>query len=213
MSPRAWWDGVRRRFEALSSRDRRAIVIGVVIVVPALLWSGVVRPYLGALEDLKDRLATEQALLEREQRILRESPELPAKIEAARREITRLEARLVRAENPALAEAEISGRLERLARLNRVLLQEVRSITVSSTVSAPDGIVPLYLSVSGESDYEGVLDFLNDMEQDQLLLKVNEMSVGAVSAADDTGEDDRIGVQSGVLNFTAIVMAFMVEPI
>lgn len=213
MSPRTWWEGVRGRFEALSSRDHRAIVIGAVIVVPALLWSGIVKPYLGALEDLRDRLATEQALLEREQRILREAPELPTKIEAAYREITRLEARLVRVENPALAEAEISGRLERLARLNRVLLQEVRSITGSPMVSTPDGIVPLYLSVSGESDYEGVLDFFNEMEQDQLLMKVNELSVGPVSAGNDIGEDGRISIRSGVMRFTAVVMAFMVEPI
>ncbi len=212
MRPRAWWDRLRDRFESLSPRDRRAIVIGAIVLAPVLVWSGAVRPYRGALEDLQDRLAAERALLEREHGVVREAPELPARIKAAQRELTRLEQRLVRADNPALAEAEISARLERLARTNRVLLQEVRSITGSPLASASDGIMPVYLNVSGESDFEGVLDFFHGMEQDQLLMKINDISVGPVSAAGESRGGEGAGGQTGVMRFTAIVVAFMVEP-
>ncbi len=211
MSPRDLWDRIRGRLDTLSPRDRRALVIGAIILMPALAWSGVVQPWLGALEDLKDRLAAEQNLLAREHGILREAPDLPALIEVARSEIDRLETRLVRAENPAMAEAEVSSRLERLARVNRVLLQEVRSINGSPPGSAPDGIVPVYLRVSGESDFEGVLDFLRGVEQDQLLMKIDEVTLGPASAGGNSEDERRNGVQSGAMRFTTIVVAFMVE--
>jgi len=211
MSPRDLWDRIRSRLDTLSPRDRRALVIGAIILMPALAWSGVVQPWLGALEDLKDRLAAEQNLLAREHGILREAPDLPALIEAARSETDRLETRLVRAENPAMAEAEVSSRLERLARVNRVLLQEIRSINGSPPGSAPDGIVPVYLRVSGESDFEGVLDFLRGVEQDQLLMKIDEVTLGPVSTGGNSEDERRNGVQSGAMRFTTIVVAFMVE--
>ena len=211
MSPRNLWDGIRGRFDRLSPRDRRALVIGAIIVMPALAWAGVVQPWLGALEDLKGRLAVEQNLLAREHGILQEAPDLPALIEAARGETDRLEARLVRAENPATAEAEVSSRLERLARENRVLLQQVRSINGSPPGSAPDGITPVYLSVSGESDFEGVLDFLHEVEQNQLLMKIDGITLEPASAGGGSEDERRNGAQTGAMRFTAIVVAFMVE--
>ncbi len=211
MSPRTWWDRVRERFDTLSPRDRRAVVIGMVVLVPALIWAGVIQPYLGVLEDLHDRLAAEQALLSKEQGVVRAAPDLPARIETLRHEIDRLEMRLVRADNPALAEAALSAHLESLARLNRVLLQEVRSITGSPLGTASDGTVPVYLSVTGESDFEGVLGFLQEMEQARLLMKIDEVSIGTGSAAGEAGENGRAGAQTSVMRFTAIVVAFMRE--
>jgi hypothetical protein len=205
------WRRMKDRYRSLSPRDRRAIVIGAVILIPALTWSLLVQPYRATLEDLQDRLAAEQALWEREQAVVREASSLSDRIETTRLEITRLEMRLVRADNPALAETEITARLERLARTSRVLLKEVRSIPASPRLSAPAGVAPLFLSVSGESDFQGVLDFFRGVEQDHLLLGIDEISVGPAPAAGGAGGDDSNRVQSGVMRFSAVVVAFMFE--
>jgi hypothetical protein len=202
---------MRDRFRSLSPRDRRAIMIGAVVLVPALTWSVLVQPYRSTLEDLQDRLAAELALWEREQAVVREASSLSDRIETTRLEITRLEMRLVRADNPALAETEITARLERLARTSRVLLKEVRSIPASPRLSTPAGVVPLFLSVSGESDFQGVLDFLRGIEQDHLLLGIDEVSVGPAPATGGSGGEDASRVQSGAMRFSAVVVAFMFE--
>ncbi len=215
------WYRIRDLFAALSPRDRRAIVLGLMVLAPVLLWAGIVRPYLGSLDDLRSRLEVEQALLEREQRIVRNAPELSAGIESVREELERLQTRLVTADNPALAEAELSAHLEHLARSNRVLLQEVRSTTGSTPETDVDGTVPIYLSVSGESDFEGVLDFFTGIEQDRVLMKIGDVSLGPAPSAGESGNENRRGNQGGnqsgnqvdVVRFTAVVVAFMAEPV
>jgi hypothetical protein len=211
MSPWDIRDRLAARFGSLSPRDRRAIVLGAVIVIPALLWAGAVRPWLGRVEDVRDRLAAESNLLAREHGIIREAPALPAQIDAARDEIDRIEARLIRAENPAMAETGMTSRLERLARGNRVLLQEVRSIVGSPPGSLPDGIVPVYLSVTGESDFEGVLAFLNAVEQDEVRISIDGITLGPAPAGGESEGGRGNGVQPGAMKFTALVVSFMVE--
>jgi hypothetical protein len=210
MSVRGMWSRLRDRIAALSSRDRRALLIGAVIVVPLLAWAGVVRPYIRTLDDLRDRLAAEEALLVRERNVLRDAPNLPARLEAAGLDIAEVEACLISAANPALAEADITALLEVLARRNLVLLQEVRAITPPLAEEPPEGVLPIYLSVSGESDFEGVLDFLSEVEHHPLLMKIHSLSMepGAVEAA--SGRGGRGGAQIATMTFDVMLEAFMV---
>ena len=209
MNIRDMWIRLKDRYAILSRQDRRALVIGAVIVVPLLAWSGLVRPYLWAMEDLRDRLAAEQALLDRERNVLQDAPNLPARLEAAGQEITRLEAGLVTAANPALAEADLTALLELLARQNLVLLHEVRAITPPTTETAPEGVIPIFLNVSGESDFEGVLEFFNGVEHHPLLMRIHSMSVEPVAEEGGSGRGENARVQSGTMTFDVILEAFV----
>jgi len=211
MSARARWHRLTDLLRGLSSRDRRALLVGVALLAPALLWVAVVRPYVGALRDLQDRVASERALLEREKAVLAEAPTLPARLEVARLALSQWESRLVQSANPALAEAEVTALLEEVARQSLVLLQEARSIAAPPGTVAPDGLVPLRLSVRGESDFEGVLRFLSGMEQDGLLLRVVGLSVTPVAATGGGGRGGGAQVQAGTVSFVAIVESFLPE--
>ena len=203
----------------LSSRDRRALMVGAVVLVPALLWVAVVRPYRNLLADYSDRLATEQALLERERGLMREVPTLPDRLAEARSQLTRWNARFVQSANPALAEAEVTSLMESIARESRVLLQEVDALTLPPDVVAPKGLLPFRLSVRGESDFEGVLRFLHGVEQDALLLRIVGLSMEPVPVVIGGGGGGRGGnagrgggpppVQPGAMTFVVIVEAYV----
>lgn len=214
MSPRAAWDRIGDRFRALSRRDRRAVILGAMVVVPALTWIGLARPYLEVLEDLRDRAAAEHALLERELAVLREAPSFPGQMREARLALVRWDARFVRSPNLALAEAEVTSLLEAIARDSRVLLQEVGAMATgalgatAASDGSPEGLRPIRLSVRGESDFEGVLRFLHGMEENPLLLRIVGLSMRRAPQEGEGRGDDGERRQPGAMSFELIVEAF-----
>jgi hypothetical protein len=169
----------------LSPRDRRAVLLGLAVLLPALLWVAAVRPYRAALEDVRERTAAEQALLQRERALIatNAAPGALAELEAR---AERAALRLVSAANVPLAEAEVIGFLQELAQLSRVLLQELRGVEPRRTQAAaasaaasatPAALQPIRLALRGESDLEGVMMFLQRIEASPLLLRVTELSI------------------------------------
>lgn len=162
----------------ISGRDRRAVIIGLAVLLPALLWIVAVRPYRTAMADLNQRVDTERALLEREEALIAAAPDLPILAGQAREHSARATERLVSAANLPLAEAEVTAFLQDVALLSRVLLQEVRSVDAPRGEEESTGTIrPIRLAVRGESDMEGVLTFLQRIESSPLLLRVAELSI------------------------------------
>src|SRR5262249_31636362 len=67
------------KWSTMNSRDRRAVTIGGLVLLPALLFIWAVRPYQAALSDARDELATERATLARERAAIltaRKNPQL-----------------------------------------------------------------------------------------------------------------------------------------
>ena len=186
----------------IGGRDRRAVIIGLSVLVPALLWMTVVRPYVASRAELTERIAAERALLEREQALIDAAAELPAQVEQATERAQQSSQRLVRAANMPLAEAEVTRYLENVAQLSRVLLQEVRSVDPPRGEQDEEGYVrPLRLALRAESDLEGVLTFLQRIESSPLLLHVAELSIEP-SAQRDEG-------QPGAVQLTVLLHAFV----
>lgn len=167
------WLGLDR----LSSRDRRAVTLGLLVVVPGLLWMTVVRPYRAALSSARDQVAAERALLERERALLASGPRVLHELGKARRRAEGSEERLVSAANTALAEGELIDYLETVAALSRVLLEEIRTVPPPRGEVAPVGLQPLRLAVRGESDLEGILTFLETIETNPLLLRIGGLTL------------------------------------
>lgn len=213
--------GVARRLEGLSGRDRRAILVGLAILAPAIAWLGVVRPYRAVVLELREAVVVERELLARERALLREAPSLPDRIEAARLRLGRGEAGLVRSANLALAEAEVTGHLEGLARESRTLLLEARSVLPPPDSEPTPGLRPIRMELRGESDFEGVLEFVRRLEDDPLLLRMAALSLRPGGSARN-GDPPRTGQRgqqasdegpggSGVIGFVVVIEAFAPE--
>jgi hypothetical protein len=201
----------------LPHRDRRAILLGLAVLLPVLLYVAAVRPYRAALADVRDRIAAERALLEREETLVAHAGTLPPTVAALQERAAGAERRLVSAANVPLAEAEVTGFLEELAQLSRVLLQELRGVESrrggarSSARASRDqaenvgALRAIRLSVRGESDLEGVLTFLSRLENSPLLLRIAELSIEPQFEGTARTGDRR---PSGVVTFALIVEAF-----
>lgn len=165
------------RFRALSHKDRRALLIGSLLLLPPLFWIGVARPWMGAVTETRETVLQEAELLARERALMERGPTLPADLEKARLQLERKEARLLQSGNAALAEAAIASTIEEIARANNSLLLEVRGTARPRGEPEPLGLLPLRLNVRVESDFQGLLGFLHAMESDPLLIRLIGLSM------------------------------------
>lgn len=196
--------GTALGYQRLSTRDRRALFVGLAILLPALLWAGALRPYQRALLEVREHLAAERALLEREYELIARADELPHTMERARLAAHHAETRLVRAANAPLAEAEVTAYLEKMAALSRVLLDEIRGVDPPRGSVPPAGLRPIRLALAGESDLEGVITLLHRIENSPLLLRLAEFSLQPAPAA--TGGRDT--QSTAVMQFALVVESF-----
>jgi hypothetical protein len=195
----------------LAPRDRRAILVGLAILLPAVVYVLGVKPYLAALSDIRDRVAVEQRALAGELDLLENAETLPDEIQRARAEADLYEGRLVKAPSQVLAEAALSAFLESSASRNRVLLEEIRGGELGRDEEPPPGLSLVRLHLRGESDLEGVLTFLDEIEKSQLLLRVRGLALEPEVARPESENDEesnREPVPHGVVEFQLIVDGF-----
>ena len=212
MTAREWLNraGVGR----LSPRDRRAIRLGLLVLLPALLWVGVVRPWRRSLDETRDRLETERGLLARERALIAAAASLPDALRKAGADAEATRSRMIDGIDPALAEEKLTVELERLAAESRVLLQEMRGVEPPRTAAVTPGLQPIRLAVRGQSDMNGVTAFLQRVEEHRLLLRIHELSIQPVIERPANNQRGRSqdppapAVPTGVLEFAVIVEAY-----
>jgi hypothetical protein len=195
----------------LSPRDRRAILLGLAAVVPALAYAFGVRPYARALGDVRDRVAAEGELLARELALLESAPGLPEATRRAEEAASRAEDRILRAPSPILAEETLTDFLEHSAVGSRVLLEEIRGGELARGEEPPPGLGIVRLHLRGESDLQGILTFLNEIEKSRLLLRVRGLALEPEVARPESGdaeEGPREAVPTGVVTFQLIIDGF-----
>ena len=200
---------------SLSRRDRRALIMGLVVVAPALVFVLVGKPYMSAVSELRQQADAQRALLERELDVLARGPSFPREVELASQRVARAEARLVRSADEPVAEAELTRYFEDLAARSRVLLQEMRSVALGRGVKPPAGTHVLRMTVTGESDLNGVAKFVQGIENGPLLLDITELSIEPrppQRAQGGRGRGNAPPPQEGVLQFRIIVQAFAPAP-
>jgi type II secretory pathway component PulM len=204
---------IEAMFDRLSDRDRRALLMGVAVIVPVLLWVGAVRPWRNALADVRERIVAERSLLAREQALIANSSDMSDQIRAAAGGAERALRRLVDAPNVTAAEAEVTDYIESSASKSRVLLEEIRGVVPGRHETRPEGIQPIRLAVRGQSDLNGVANLLRRIEEGTMLLRVNELSIQP-SVQRTTAADSRSNTTTarstptGYISFTMTVEAY-----
>lgn len=186
----------------LGERDRRAVLLGSAVLLAGLLLRAAVLPYAGALRDAGERLERERALLQREERMLHEA-------ESHRRAFgelgTRLLAsvpRLMTGGTLAATQATLAGRVDRAASAAPALLRRVEPLP---SRSAGPGVRAIPLRVEGESDFEGVMTLLAELESGPSVYHVAELEL----RAREEGGGSTPGAV--VLSFRFTVTGFVLE--
>ena len=188
---------------AMSDRDRRALRLGLLVLVPALLWVWGVRPYRAALGDARDRLAVQRAALARERALLAGGGGAVELRLAADSAADAARPRLFVARDDLLGSAQLAAYLARAARASDVLLQEADT---RPAAVAPSGLRTLQVEIRAESDLEGLLTFLQALEQGERLVRVERLSIARPGGADaDEGAVE-------VLTLSATVLGYALAP-
>lgn len=200
------------RFDRLSPRDRRALRIGLLLAVPILAWTFLVRPYRASLADLKAQVEVERGLLAREEALLASADVLPARAGEAAAHVERAERRLVSGANVALVEGKVIDHLESLAQASRVLLLEIRGLQPDRRDAESEVVQPIRLAVQAESDLDGVTRLLHSIEESRLLLRVEELSVEPQLSRAESGRgrnsEPSEARPTGVMQVSMIVVAY-----
>jgi hypothetical protein len=183
---------------AMRTRDRRAILVGVLVLAPALAFIWGVRPYLAALDMARDRLDAERATLAREQGALaaaRRNPELKQVVDSA---LQAMKPRLFEGRDEVIASAKLASYLGQVARRSHVWLQDAATRTATTTTP---GVRTLHVDVRAQTDFRGLLTFLDALDHGDKLVRVERLDVsrGVAGAGDENVE---------VLTVTATVAAY-----
>lgn len=161
----------------VTPRERRTIVIGLRLAVPALaalLWIRGIRPYREALADARTEVATQRDLLARELALLEDAERYPAAYRTADSALLRTAPRLFDEPDDVLATARLTSYVAGQALGSRVLLQEAES---RPSQRSRDGIRRLQIEIRAESDTEGMLRFLNSLERGKKLIVVDRIAL------------------------------------
>jgi hypothetical protein len=170
------------KWSTMSSRDRRAVILGAVVLLPALLFIWGVRPYRAALADARDQLATERAALARERAAIetaRQNPQLQHVADSAMRA---MRPRLFEGKDDVMASAELASYLGEVAAEARVWLQDA---STRPSLPATDGVRTLRVDIRAESDLLGTLMFLQALERGEKLVRVDRLDISRSARSDD----------------------------
>lgn len=162
------------RWSELAVRDRRAIAIGAAVLALGLGTRAGVLPYLERVRAAEERVAREEELLARERRLLREARGLRAAFDSLGTQLIAGVPRLLRGGALASTQATLSRRLEEAARAAPAQLSRVEPLPPQP---AGAGLLAVPLRVEGETDYEGLLSLLAELEAGPALFHVAELDV------------------------------------
>jgi hypothetical protein len=173
----------------LTARDRRALLLGALVLAPVLLWSIVVRPWRDEVVRLEERLVAQRALLARERALLRGGGG-PAIAMPAR------DSALLDAPDADAAAAALASHVAELAVDAGLRVHETEAAEASSA-SGAIGEVALRLRAGGT--LEATMRLLAELARGPRLVQVEELALEAGAEP---------GAESGVLGLEARVRGY-----
>lgn len=189
----------------MSGRDRRALLLGSLLLIPGFFWILIARPYMRALDNVSVRLAAEQDLLARERSVLAAADRYPTEIERGAERLLEAASRLFGGASSGVASAHLARYLQELAQGGPALLTRLEPVAEEP---AGTGLLALPLHVLGESDLEGLLTLLHSLESGPKLVRVDDLKIRGVRNATRTGAEE-----AEVLSFEFKATGFMLtEP-
>jgi hypothetical protein len=183
----------------MNTRDRRAIAVGALVLLPFVLFLWVVRPFRSALSDARDQLETERATLARERAALATATQNPRLQHVADSVMRAMRPRLFEGKDDVMASSELAGYLGDVAERSRVWLQDAGTRPAAPAV---DGIRTLHVEIRAESDISGALLFLQNLENGEKLVRIDRLDVSRTRRADQQ-DSETLAIVATISGFAA----------
>jgi hypothetical protein len=162
--------------------------------------SFVVRPYLNALDAVRDQITRERDLLSREEILLGDVHRYPPRFESLRTALLGEAPRLFAGDNLDAASAALANQVTAVALTHRVFVQQSET---RSPEAAGDGVVRLEIELRAVGDLEGILSFLRALESGPKLLDVKRIVITTAERlnAGASEEEEVLGVSATVSGY------------
>jgi hypothetical protein len=189
---------------SLEPRDRRAILIGLAVLLPMLVYVGAAKPFVAHVAQLHEQLESERGLLQRELTLLEEVQWYPALLGQADSALQTMVPRLFGGVDGVTATAALAGYAAREARRSRMLVQLSES---QDPVLLEHGVIRLEVTIRAISDLEGVLTYFHALDQGPRLVQLQRFAIERAPRSGLLGAD-----AESPLALTATLYGYAVAP-
>jgi hypothetical protein len=165
---------ISQRIARLSRRERRAVSLCLLVVIPAVAFNLVVKPYVSRMADVGARVEREQDLLRREQTLLAEVKAYPSRLRQAEATLLREAPRLFAGSDLVAASSALSSYVTGQALTSHVFVQQSQTGSLDST---SQGVGRLKVELRAVGDLEGILAFLQRLESGPKLVTVERLAI------------------------------------
>ena len=186
-------------WDRMAPRDRRALLIGGLLVVPVLFFSLVVRPMVRTVGETRERVREQRELLARERGLVAQASAYPARLRRADAALRAEAPRLFRGIDGLAAAAALEEYVSAAAERSRVSIQQSES---RDGEEVGEAVRRLQVDLRGEGDLRGILSLLRALDSGARLVHVEQLAIEARAAADAPLS----------FSFTAIGYAMTFEP-
>jgi type II secretory pathway component PulM len=183
----------------MNPRDRRAVTLGAAVLLPALCFTLVVRPFVHARTALRERLREQHALLARELTLVAAASRLPEQVGDAAHVLRVASPRLLPGDAFA-ATATLLHAVGDAARQHDVFIEAIEG---AAPEDAGDGLVAVQINLRGRGDLEGLLRWLTAIESGDRLLRVERLGIARLSggAAGDSKDVETLTLGATVRGY------------
>ena len=192
----------------MSARERRTVLLGALVLLPALLYIWAVRPYRTALSEARDQLAGERATLARERAAIATARQNPGLQHVADSAMRAMRPRLFEGKDDVMASAELASYLGEVAESSRVWLQDAGT---RPAIAAAEGVRTLRVEIRAESDLLGTLMFLQALEHGDKLVRVDRIDISRSARGGDDKDGETLSITATIAGF-AINEAMTTSP-
>ena len=158
----------------LKERERKVLVWGAVIAVPILLFTFGVKPLWASLTDKQEQLELERTTLVRERAAIAAAKRNPELQHVADSLMQITSQRLFSGADDVMASAELGSYIGEIAGKNHVLMTSRTTAAVPKTKST---VRTLNQDIRGESDLQGILEFLQALEHGPKLVRISRVDM------------------------------------
>ncbi len=186
------------KWSTMSAKDRRAIIIGALILLPSLFYVFGVRRYSEAMAETRDELETARLALSREKAAVVGTRTDPNAQRTADSALAMAMPRMFEGRDDAFASSQLAAYLGRVAQHSRVLMQDANTRPSSTN---EEGIRTLRVEIRAESDLRGIVTFLQNLEGGGKLVRVDRLEISRVPGLEEKNGFETLSVAATIAGF------------
>ncbi len=182
----------------MSARDRRALTLGALVLLPSLFFIWGVKPFLATLSESRDFLSVERAALSRERAAVSAAQRNPGMQQLADSLMRAMSPRLFAGRDDVIATAELVSHLGAVAEEHNVWLQNA---TTRPAEVGEAGVRTLHVALRAESDLEGLLRFLQALEHGDKLLRVDRLDISIAAGSFVADGVEPVSISASIMGY------------